>query len=172
MSTLMTADEVIEALDLSPLAGEGGYFRQTWIRRAEGTGRPEATAILYLVTPDSFSALHRLDHDEMFHVYIGDPCRQVLVSPEGEVFEILLGHDLTAGMRVQHVVPGGYWQATRLLEGGRFALLGTTNSPGFVPEGFELATSATLREMPEETRERVRDMIAEPNRGGITRRRG
>lgn len=163
MSTPSTANEIINALDLMPLEGEGGYFRRTWTVGGDGEHRPDTTAILYLILPDSFSALHRLDHEEMFHFYLGDPCRQVTVSPGGDVSEIVLGHDLTGGMRVQHVVPAGYWQGTRLVEGGRFALLGTTNSPGFAQNGFELATSDTLMELPEHVRSRVQGLIAVPD---------
>ena len=57
------------------------------------------------------------------------------LSSNGEV--IVMGHDLRAGMKVQHVVPGGIWQGTRLREGGRFALMGTTMSPGFDYRDYE-----------------------------------
>src|SRR5699024_4280955 len=122
--------------------------------------RPAATSILYLVTPESFSALHRLDHDEVFHFYMGDPCVQVQVDPGGRMTEITLSHDVLAGAHVQHAVPAGTWQATRLVEGGRFALFGTTNIPGFVPSGFELATPELLDDLSDSVAERVRDLIA------------
>jgi len=44
---------------------------------------------------------------------------------------VIMGQDIATGMQPQHVVPGGYWQGARLREGGTFALLGTTMSPGF-----------------------------------------
>ena len=61
-----TAADVIAALDLAPLPGEGGYFRETW--RGEETvpagalpahdaARSVGTVILFLVTPTAFSAL-------------------------------------------------------------------------------------------------------------------
>jgi len=136
----LTADDVIALLDLAPLPGEGGLFRQTYVR----TGEISTTAILYLVTPTSFSALHRLEHDELFHVYLGDACRMVTFR-EGEFpATTVLGSDIRAGQRVQHLVPAGTWQGTRLVEGGSWALLGTTMTPGFDPAGFELASNALL----------------------------
>lgn len=140
MPSPLTADEVIALLDLAPLAGEGGFFRQTYIR----TGEVSTTAILYLVTPTSFSSLHRLDHDELFHVYLGDPCRMMTFRDGETPAETILGNDLRAGQRIQHLVPAGTWQGTRLVEGGAWALLGTTMTPGFNPAGFEAATDALL----------------------------
>ncbi|MGB3327879.1 MAG: cupin domain-containing protein [Thermomicrobiales bacterium] len=133
MSSSLTAAEVIALLDLAPLAGEGGLFRQTYVR----TGEVSTTAILYLVTPETFSSLHRLTHDELFHVYLGDPCRMVTFRDQEAPVETILGGDLRAGQQVQHLVPAGTWQGTRLVDGGAWALLGTTMTPGFDPDGFE-----------------------------------
>jgi predicted cupin superfamily sugar epimerase len=141
----MRADEVIERLRLQPLAGEGGWFRQTWSSPGgEDCPDPLGTAILYLVTPESWSALHRLADDEVFHFYLGDPCAMVMASPSGEIHDVRLGQDLAGGARVQHLVPAGWWQGTQLAPGGAWALLGTTMAPGFRPERFELATPAAL----------------------------
>jgi uncharacterized protein len=144
----LTAEDVIALLDLSPMDGEGGFYRRTWFRpssSADPGAGPEASCILYLITPDSFSALHRLRHDEMFHFYIGDPCRSIVIASDGDIEETILGPDLLAGMHVQHLVPGGAWQATYLVEGGSFALLGTTMSPDFHASGFELAHRRDLK---------------------------
>jgi predicted cupin superfamily sugar epimerase len=141
----MRADDVIALLGLEPLPGEGGWFRQTWVSPGiDPNGVPAGTAIYYLVTPDSWSALHRLRDDEVFHFYLGDPCTMLMVSPEGELREIRLGSDLAAGEVVQHVVPAGWWQGTQLAPGGAWALLGTTMAPGFHLDRFELATAETL----------------------------
>lgn len=155
-----TAADVISALDLQPLEGEGGYFRQTWIAPGEREEIPLGTSILYLVTPDSFSALHRLVHDEVFHFYIGDPCEMVMIEPDGSLSEVVLGQDILAGMHVQHVVPDGVWQGTRLVPGGEWALLGTTMAPGFHVSGFELATLKLTAELSAEVADRVRAFIA------------
>lgn len=144
MVVSMTVDDVIAHLGLMPLPGEGGFYRQTWIE--EGEHRPLGTAIMYLVTPESFSALHRLDADEVFHFYLGDPCEQIVISSSGELTTCVLGQDIAADQRVQTVVPKDHWQGTSLVEGGAWALLGTTMAPGYLQSGFELATIDDLAE--------------------------
>ena len=152
----MSAEDIIARFRLEPLPGEGGFYRQTWFSRgANGAPDPTGTAILYLVTPESWSALHRLSLDEVFHVYLGDACDMVMVSGSGEVVEVRLGSDIVAGEQVQHVVPAGWWQGTRLADGGSWALLGTTMAPGFRPDVFELATESDLDCVVPEQRQRV-----------------
>lgn len=145
---MLTAERLIELLELSPLPVEGGYFRQTW--RSEETiasralparyGRAKTlgTAIYYLLTsdPDSFSALHRLPTEEVYHFYLGDPVEMLLLRPEAGSERVLLGQDLLAGQRVQFVVPRNVWQGSRLADGGRFALMGTTMAPGFDEDDY------------------------------------
>jgi uncharacterized protein len=155
-----SADEVIDALDLQPLPGEGGYFRQTWIAEGEREDAPIGTSILYLVTPASFSARHRLAHDEVFHFYLGDPCEMVIVAPDGELESVILGHDIMAGMAVQHVVPARSWQGTKLVPGGNWALLGTTMAPGFHVSGFELATEGIVDTFAPGVARKVRAFLA------------
>ena len=145
----MDARAVIEHFNLEPLEGEGGYFRQTWTTGEDRA--PLGSAILYLITPDSWSALHRLTHDEIFHFYLGDPCRMVLGYPDVSVECVTLGQDIENGERVQHVVPKGAWQGTKLATGGAWALLGTTMAPGYTPECFELATPQAISGFPKDS---------------------
>ena len=131
----MTADEVIALLKLQPHPVEGGFFRETY-RSSESLSRADAdrslsTAIYYLLTPRTVSALHRLPGDEVFHFYRGDPVRMLQLWPDGSTRRIVLGTDLRAGQVPQLVVPGGVWQGSLLIEGGQFALLGATMAPGF-----------------------------------------
>ena len=79
----MDSEQLINFLGLKPLSEEGGYFAETY--RSEEIIHPDAlpdcyagyrsfgTAIYYLLTSDTFSALHRLASDEVFHFYLGDP---------------------------------------------------------------------------------------------------
>jgi hypothetical protein len=156
-----TARDLIDLLGLVPLPGEGGHFRQTWAADSSlapgvpggpyRAARPVGTAIYYLLSddPDSFSALHRLPTDEVYHFYLGDPVDQLLLHPDRRVERVVLGPDLLAGQRVQHVAPRGTWQGSRLRPGGRVALLGTTMAPGFDPSDYEAGVRATLlREYP------------------------
>jgi predicted cupin superfamily sugar epimerase len=139
---MLSAEEVIALLELRPLPREGGWYRETHrsaltlpaaaLGPADTSGRSAATAIYYLLTPESFSALHRLPTDEVFHFYLGSAVEMLQLDPSTGIGRILiLGSDLLAGQRPQVIVPAGVWQGSRLCPGGSFALLGTTMSPGF-----------------------------------------
>jgi predicted cupin superfamily sugar epimerase len=146
---MITADQVKTLLRLAPHPAEGGFFTETYRseeRVAGGAlpvryGGPRAlgTAIYYLLTPDTFSAMHRLASDEIFHFYLGDPVEMLHLFPDGSGHVVTLGPDLLKGMRPQVVVPRGVWQGLRLVPGGCFALLGTTVAPGFDLADYEHA---------------------------------
>jgi predicted cupin superfamily sugar epimerase len=146
--TKLTAEKIQEILNLKPLPIEGGYFVETYRSghkiaaqslsgNYEGDNRDLATAIYYLLTPESFSAMHRVPGDEIFHFYLGDPIEMLQLAPDGKGELVLIGADIVSGQRPQHSVPGGYWQGSRLCPGGKFALLGTTMSPGFDYHDYE-----------------------------------
>jgi len=151
----LTAAEIIERLHLEPHPKEGGFYRETYrcdepiaamaLPERYGAGRAHSTAIYYLLTPETFSALHRLRSDEVFHFYLGDPVEMLHLQPDGSAERVLLGSDLLAGMRPQVVVPRDVWQGARLLPGGRFALLGCTVAPGFDYADYEGGMRAELR---------------------------
>jgi predicted cupin superfamily sugar epimerase len=141
-----TAADLIERLGLAPLPGEGGWFRETW--RTES-----GSAILYLLTSDvdSFSALHRLPTDEIFHFYLGDPVEMLLLHPGGRSETVVLGQGVDRGERVQHTVPAGVWQGSRLAPGGAWALMGTTMAPPFRFEEYQAGDrDALIAEWPGE----------------------
>jgi predicted cupin superfamily sugar epimerase len=149
-----TIDRLIQKLGLQPLPGEGGYFSRVYTsaiespmlldRSSNAVTRRLGTSIYYLVTPEEFSALHRLTSDEIFHFYIGDPVQMVQISEDGDNRTIILGQDVLSGQQVQVVVPANTWQGTRLCEGGKYALLGTTVIPGFEYADFELGVRDDL----------------------------
>ena len=131
----MTTDEIKALLNLRPHPVEGGHFRRTYtsantLYLPRGM-RPMGTAIYYLLEAGTFSEMHVLDSDEMFHFYLGDPVEMLQLLPDGSSAVITLGPDLQAGQHVQLVVPAGVWQGTRLIGDGKVALLGCTVTPGF-----------------------------------------
>lgn len=146
---MLTAEKLIERLGLERLPVEGGYFRQTYL--AEETiprdalpkrypaDKPFSTAIYYLLTSDldSFSALHKLPTEEIYHFYLGDPVELLLLFPDGRSERVILGPDVLNGQQVQYVAPREVWQGSRLVPGGRFALLGTTMAPGFTESDYQ-----------------------------------
>jgi predicted cupin superfamily sugar epimerase len=152
---MLTAERLIALLALKPLPHEGGFYRETW-RCAHSSGdRAAGTAIYYLLTPDTESALHRLPGDEVYHFYLGDPVELLLLEASGGRL-ITLGPDLLAGQVVQTVVPGGVWQGSVLRPGGAFALLGTTMSPGFDFSDYAAADGTALVQRYPAFAERIR----------------
>ena len=144
----MTADEVREMLGLAPHPREGGWYVRTWesgervaaAAFADGRypgERLTGTAIYYLLEPGTFSEIHRLRSDEVFHHYAGDAVEQLQLEEGGAGRVVVIGKDLAVGERPQVVVRRGVWQGARLREGGSWALLGCTVTPGFEFEDYE-----------------------------------
>ncbi|WP_133512876.1 cupin domain-containing protein [Candidatus Thiosymbion oneisti] len=146
-SRISTPQQIIDFLGLEPLLFEGGYCKETYRSRSILTPdclenkypdeRNVSTAIFYLLTPDTCSILHRLKGDEIYHFYIGDPVELLALGPYGKTERHILGHEIEKSMKVQLCIKGGWWQGSRLLDGGRFALMGTTMAPGFNFNDFE-----------------------------------
>ncbi|MBL7557638.1 MAG: cupin domain-containing protein [Bdellovibrionaceae bacterium] len=168
------ANEIIKRLDLKPLPEEGGYYRETY-RSNYGdapakifgidseTNRTISTGIYYLVIPESFSALHRVKSDEMFHFYSGDPVEMIQIDQNGKLTRFTLGSDIFSGQEPQVVVPRGVWQALRLKAGGKWALMGTTVAPGFEFEDFEVGIrEAMIQQFPQHQSDIIR-FTREPN---------
>jgi uncharacterized protein len=131
----MTASEIKHLLHLEPHPCEGGSFRQTYVSglhcEAPQGNRPVGTAIYYLLEAATFSEMHVLASDEVFHFYLGDPVEMLQLYSYGRSALLTLGQDLLRGEQVQVVVPAGVWQGTHLIGDGKVALLGCTVSPGF-----------------------------------------
>ena len=153
----MTANEVKKILGLVPHPCEGGYYVRTYesgekvAANAFADGRypgPRftATAIYYLLEPDTFSEMHRLKSDEVFHFYAGDAVEMLQLLPDGSGRTVAIGNDLAAGQRPQVVVERNVWQGSRLVAGGKWALLGCTVSPGFEFEDYDAGERASLSE--------------------------
>jgi len=134
----MTADEVKKTLGLAPHPREGGWYVRTYEaaetvhvdERYDGQRRT-GTAIYYLLEPGTFSEMHVLESDEIFHHYMGGAVEMLQLWPDGTSKRVVIGKDLRAGERPQAVVPRDVWQGSRLAVKEGWALLGCTVSPGF-----------------------------------------
>ena len=171
---MMTVDELKQLLKLEPHPREGGWFCETYksgavLSASVYANSPEpvrydgprrlSSAIYYLLEPDTFSEMHRLRSDEIFHFYCGAAVEMLQLWPSGRVERVVLGNDFLAGQRPQVVVPKGVWQGSRLLaadaQPGSWCLLGCTVSPGFEYADYETGTRAELVERYPETRELI-----------------
>ncbi len=155
----MTANEVKRVLALEPHPREGGWFRRThqsetafsaaiWAEaglRFDGL-RQVSSAIYYLLEPETFSEMHRLGSEEIFHHYGGGAVEMLQLWPDGQVVRLLIGTDLLAGERPQVVVPRGVWQGSRMLPGSGegWALLGCTVMPGFAYADYQSGSREEL----------------------------
>ena len=127
---------------------EGGFYAETFrsndtVTRADGASREASTAIYFLLPSGTFSALHVVAADEVWHHYYGGPLELTLISPEGHLQVIVLGDRLALGEVPQAVVPRGVWQAARPM-GDRAVLVGCTVSPGFRFDDFAMPSRDEL----------------------------
>lgn len=130
----MTAQEIIERLDLTPHP-EGGHYRQTWV--AENAGRPSGTCIYFLLAAGERSHWHRVDATEIWLYHAGAPLvLSISETDAGPATQHLLSPNLAEGAP-QIIVPRDHWQAARST--GDYTLVSCTVSPGFQFDGFTLA---------------------------------
>ena len=171
-----TAAQMAASLGLEPHP-EGGHYLETYraaqtLRTPRGE-RPASTAILFLVTAESVSRLHRLSSDELWVYQGGLPLELVTIAPDGELQRRVLGdleelvrgrdHDQpppagspaglpqgALGRLPQALVPAGSWQGARLAGGPHlpaqdaWALVSCVVTPGFDFADFELADRDAL----------------------------
>jgi uncharacterized protein len=159
------AQELVEALGLT-LHPEGGFFRETWRSPLAVGGLPHgaprsASTSSYLLLPaGTFTALHRVASDEVWHHYDGDPV--VLHLLEGRVHRtLILGRDFARGERPQHVVLAGTWQAA-VPTGTRWALCGSTVAPGFDYADFEMPSREEMLQLLPDHADVVRRLTRPP----------
>jgi uncharacterized protein len=80
----------------------------------------------------------------VFHFYAGDAVEMLQLRERGRGTTVVIGNDLQRGQRPQVVVEPGVWQGSRLVDGGQWALLGCTVSPGFEFEDYDAGDRAEL----------------------------
>ncbi|HKO18812.1 MAG TPA: cupin domain-containing protein [Acidobacteriaceae bacterium] len=88
----MTAEDVKNSVGLVPHPREGGWYIRTYESpemldahvfsdSRYASPRRTGTAIYYLLESDTFSEMHRLRSDEIFHFYAGDPVDMLQLLP-------------------------------------------------------------------------------------------
>jgi len=153
------ADELIRTLSLQPHR-EGGHFSEVFRSRRrvriEGAGgtpveRSALTTIYFLLAEGEASRWHRLDADEIWHFYEGEPLELFLLDEKALIFSrVRLGPAASGAASAPgsaqvptyvQVVPAGSWLAARPT--GPYALVGCSMGPGFEYEGLTL-----MKDMP------------------------
>ena len=146
-----TAAQLIARLRMQKIPDEGAWFAgsyrsaeplpaQALDARYRGTPHVAGSAIYALVTQEDFSALHRLQTDEIWHYYGGSPLAVLLLHPDGRGETIVLGADVLAGQTPQLVVPRGVWQGASPVDSNSdaYTLFGCTLAPSFEYGDFQI----------------------------------
>lgn len=152
----LTQQQWIETLELQPHP-EGGWYREMY-RASESIAqsalparfageRSFSTAIYYLLGPGDFSALHRIQQDELWHFYDGAQLVIDVIHPKGTAEQLHLGRNATAGEQPLAVVPAGSWFGAHVAEPDGYCLAGCTVAPGFDFADFEMPSRDELLEL-------------------------
>ncbi|MES2645521.1 MAG: cupin domain-containing protein [Bacteroidota bacterium] len=150
---MKSVETLVQQLNLLPHP-EGGWYAETY--RSPETliketlpgrfngNRSFSTAIYFLLPAGVFSAFHRIQSDECWHFYEGDPLNIYVIDNTGILSVIKLGSNLLNGETFQAVVPAGCWFASKPSINNNYSLVGCTVAPGFDFADFELADGAEL----------------------------
>ncbi len=151
---MKNADQWIEALDMSPLPEEGGWFKEVYRSKEfiPRNGLPErfpskrtfSTSIYYLLEGSEFSAFHRIKQDEIWHFYAGSSLTLHIIDKTGTYKQIKLGPDFGSGESFQATINSGDLFAATVDQQDAFSLLGCTVAPGFEFEDFEAPDRSQL----------------------------
>lgn len=126
----MSAEEVIAHFRMQPLEREGGFWAQI-DRNAYGS------SIIYLMTKEDFSGLHRLLESELWVSVAGSPLELTVIDKE--VRTEVLHHE---GQPFHMVTPNAWFGARPL---GEWSLAVLALAPAF--SGMEMANAMVLDEL-------------------------
>lgn len=146
------ARAIIEHFHMERIPQEGPWFSVAYVGsekidgaalppRYRGQAHATGSAILAVETAADFSALHRLQTDETWHFYGGNPLELLLLHPDGHGETVLLGADFARGELPQFTVPRGVWQGSAPVNGvgaEAYAFFGCQLAPGFEYADFEI----------------------------------
>lgn len=144
-----TAKELVLLWQMTKLPQENVLFTPTYESAGRGAdGKPLCNAMVAMLTnePDSFSDMHQLPTDELWHFYLGDPIELLLLHPDGSDEVVILGANVLGGQRIQVTVPNTTWMGARLQPGGEYGVYGNTMAPGFTPSDFNPGNPTDLIE--------------------------
>ncbi len=145
------AKQLIEHFHMQKVPQEGVWFSVSYVStdtlpgtslpaRYHGKDHAAGSAIYDVMTHEDFSALHRLQTDETWHFYGGDPIEMLLLYPDGHGETVVIGPDVFAGQRPQFTVPRGVWQGSAPMGDGAagYSFVGNQLNPAFGYDDFEI----------------------------------
>ena len=141
MPETVTAEEIRALLKLEPNA-TCGFVRETYksdltiapdgLPAPFADGRPLGTALYFMVTPEAPVKLHRIDNDQLYHYYLGDPIEVLLLRENGLSELVIVGSNIVGGHLVQLFIPGNTFHTARITGKRRWFLGASTEWPGVV----------------------------------------
>jgi predicted cupin superfamily sugar epimerase len=153
MPAFPTADDVIQHLALEPNQ-TCGFVRLTYksalylkadaLPAPLAAERPLGSGLYFLVTPQAPVRLHRIQNDQLYHYYLGDPIELLLLHVDGRTERAIIGPDVLGGQQVQFMIPGGTFHTARIIGEKRWFLGGSTEWPGVIPADVELGNADAL----------------------------
>jgi predicted cupin superfamily sugar epimerase len=144
-------DQLKNAFDLRPHP-EGGFYAEqyrssdTIISPKNKYQRSTLTHIYFLLTENDISRWHKVIHDEIWHVYEGDPLR---ILSFDELQETPIEDEVIGGMgrdistHYYKVIKGGTFQAAQTT--GLYTFMGCCVAPGFDFEDFSYIESEVTK---------------------------
>ncbi len=131
---------------------EGGYFCRTYQSDQTVAIGPHAatrhlmTSIYYMLTSDRpMGYLHQNQSDIIHYYHAGSAIKYIVLYPDGQLEEKILGNKLEAGQSLQLVVKGGCWKASELIS-GEYGLISEAVAPGFEYSDRVIADEKTLKD--------------------------
>jgi uncharacterized protein len=107
-------------------------------------GRPLGSALHFLVTPETHLQLHRIRSDQQYLFHLGDPLEVLQLRTDGSSSLQVVGSDLRAGQVPMLAIPGQTFHLARLVEGGAWSFLSSTEWPGVEPPDVEVGDPVEL----------------------------
>ena len=141
---MLSLDELVKKFDFVPLVPEGGYVKEMHTGEVVN-GRASYSTILYLMTPESYSNMHKLEDDEVWFYHDGPSVEMLLIYNDHSEIRVL-GKDYEHGECPQILVPAGVWQGAHMKHPGEYTLVSTSVVPAYDQKNFTLGSYDELKE--------------------------
>ncbi|MDR2006393.1 MAG: cupin domain-containing protein [Acidaminococcales bacterium] len=129
------AANIVDSLGLRRVY-EGVYLKRVYESAALSGARRAVTSAYVLAARVAPSRLHRLDCDELWHFYAGQPLHIYTFGQDG-VRSQVLGVNVARGENPLVAIPRGVIFGAAVAGFNDWCLFGCTCAPGFQPEGCE-----------------------------------